>query len=486
MRKILSLLFIVAVLAIVPPSHASNENELTLLESCHVTGLSEQVECGFVEVPENYAAPDGKAISIHVVRLPAVAAANEPDPLLFLAGGPGQAATELAGMIASIYSGVRQTRDILLIDQRGTGQSNPFRCENGELDEIYSMLALPARDADIEEEAQSCAAELDADFQQYSTANAVRDFDAVREALGYEQINIYGGSYGTRSGLAYLRDFPDSIRVAVLDGLAPPQMKIGLFGQTSAQAFDRMVADCQSQLPCEEAFGNVRATFDQVSTQLAASPELITLNDPRSYREVDVLIDDMRFQQMMFTALYHPRTRQMLPFVISEAHHGNFKPLVGLAGSFEQEPPLYLGLMLSVACQEDVHRYTDEDRQGEENSSFFGDATAVSFEGMCAGWPVSPASEQVHQPIAVDHKVLLLSGAQDPVTPPAMADLAAETLPNSQHLVAENGGHTIAGHTCANELIDQFLTEPEVEIDDSCLEETKVLPFLLNVNGEGM
>ncbi|RTE86253.1 MULTISPECIES: alpha/beta hydrolase [Gammaproteobacteria] len=466
--------------------HANAQDESPLLEPCHISGMSEQVECGFLQVPENYSQPDGKQIDIHVVRLPAVAAAKESDPLLFLAGGPGQAATELAGMISAVYSGVRQTRDILLIDQRGTGQSNPLRCDAGTLDEMRNSMAILPRELDVTAEARECAEALDADFQQYNTANAVKDFDRVREALGYEQINIYGGSYGTRSGLAYLRDFPDSIRVAILDGLAPPQVRIGLFGQTTERAFNRLVRDCEEQERCAETFGDVRTTFDRVSEKLGETPELVTINDARSHYPTEVMMDDTRFQNMMFSALYHPRMRQLLPFVISEADKGNLDPLVGLSGSFEGEQPLYMGLMLSVVCQEDVHRYTDEDWATERASTFFSDATISTFTQMCAGWPVEPVGEEAYQPVSSEHPILLLSGGQDPVTPPYWGELAAETLPNAQHLVAQNGGHTIAGHTCANDLVSDFIADPEAELDASCLEETQVLPFLLNVNGEGL
>jgi len=467
------------------PGLAYGSATLTL-SPCHVEGLAEQVECGFLTVPENYEQPEGRTIDLHVVRLPAIAAAKEPDPLLFLAGGPGQAATELTAMIASVYSGVRQTRDILLIDQRGTGQSNPLRCDIEDLEEVRASLLVAEESLDLAAETRRCATQYEVDFQQYDTKNAVHDFDAVRAALGYEQINIYGGSYGTRSGLAFLRDFPNSIRAAVLDGLAPPQMKIGLFGQSAAVAFERMIQDCREMDACASTFGDVRAMFDQVSAELAANPMMLTINDPRSHYPTEVRMSAQRFQQMMFGALYHPRTRQLLPYVIHAAAQGNFSPLAGLVGSFESQSPLYLGLTLSVICQEDLPRLTQADRAAEAASSFMGDAMLETFSDMCEGWPVVPNDSEVAEPITAEHPVLLLSGGQDPVTPSSMAELAAETLANSQHLVAEHAGHTIVGQSCANRLIQKFLNNPEAEVDGSCLANTEILPFVLNVNGQGM
>lgn len=453
---------------------------------CHVKGLSEQVECGFLSVPENYADTAGKTIAIHVVRLPAVATAAETDPLLFLAGGPGQAATELVGSIARMFKDVRQTRDLLFIDQRGTGESNPLGCEVTDMNTVWDALLLDDDELDISKDIAECAASHAVNYQHYSTLNAVRDFDAVRAALGYTQVNIYGGSYGTRSGLAYMREFPDSIRAAVLDGVAPPQVKLGLFSHSANAAFQRMLTDCAEQEACHSTFPNLAEQYRNVISRLKAASELITVPDPRSHRPTDVRITVNRFNQMIFPALYSPRTRQLLPFVINEAAAGNYLPLVGLSGPVDGESPIYIGLHLSVICQEDVHRIGADDFAPEAEAEYMGSTMMENFIAMCVAWPVVPSEEPVWEPVHSDIPTLLLSGEQDPVTPPAWADLAAETLTNATHAVAEAGGHTIAGHTCANEIAAQFINTPGAEVDTSCLAETKVLPFLLNVNARGM
>lgn len=453
---------------------------------CHIKGLAEQVECGFLTVPEDYAALDGNTIDIHVVRLPAIATGAEKDPLLFLAGGPGQAATELVGGIARTFKDVRQTRDLLFIDQRGTGQSNPLGCEITDLNTVWDALILDDNELDIGKDIAACAATHDANYQHYSTLNAVKDFDAVREALGYTQINIYGGSYGTRSGLAYMREFPNTIRAAVLDGVAPPQVKLGLFSHSANAAFQRMLSDCAEQEACHNTFPNLAEKYRSVINRLANSSELVTVPDPRSHRPTDVRITVNRFNQMIFPALYSPRTRQLLPFVISEAAAGNYLPLAGLSGPVDGESPIYIGLHLSVICQEDVHRIVADDFAREAEAEYMGSTMMENFIAMCVAWPVMPSEQPVWEPVSSDIPTLLLSGEQDPVTPPEWAELAAETLTNATHAVAQAGGHTIAGHTCANEIATQFINAPSVEVDTSCLAETKVLPFLLNVNARGM
>lgn len=472
----------IALVTVVSSVHAS-ELQLT---PCHVKGHSEQVQCGYLSVPENYAEPESTRIDIHVVVLPAVAAAAEKDPLLFLAGGPGQAATELAGLLDKVFRDVRQTRDIVLIDQRGTGKSNPLRCEMGELNSIWDALVLEDGELDLGIETLACADTLDADVQQYNTLNSVRDFDAVRAALGYQQVNLYGGSYGTRSGLAYMREFPERVRTAVLDGVAPPQVKLGLFSASAHAAFERMLNDCANQAACQDAFPSLADNYHDLIERVSEASEQVTLPDPRSHRPTDIRFTPNRINQMIFPALYSPRSRQLLPLVIDQAAKGNYSPLFGLSGPVDAEPPIYLGLHLSVVCQEDIPRIVASDFDREAQASYMGSAMMESYIAMCEVWPVQPAAESAWQPVHSDIPSLLLSGKQDPVTPPTWAELAAETLTQATHVVAEAGGHTIATHTCANELVAAFITDPSAELDSTCLDETKVLPYLLNVNGQGM
>lgn len=484
MRRLITLLgCIIVTSGFYLPAATANNLEMA---ACHLKGLAEQVECGFLTVPENYAKPNGKTIDIHVVRLPAVATAAEKDPLLFLAGGPGQAATEIIGGIARIFSDVRQTRDLLFIDQRGTGKSNPLGCDITDLNTVWDALVLEDNEYDISTEIAACAARHKVNYQHYSTLNAVRDFDAVREALGYAEVNLYGGSYGTRSGLAYMREFPTRIRSAVLDGVAPPQVKLGLFSHSANAAFQRMLADCAAQEACHETFPNLAEQYTLLIERLGKNSELVTVPDPRSHRPTDVRMTVNRINQMIFPALYSPRGRQLLPFVISEAAAGNYLPIAGLSGPVDSESPIYIGLHLSVICQEDVHRIVAADFEQEATAEFMGSSMMENFIAMCLEWPVMPSEMPVWEPVTSDIPTLLLSGEQDPVTPPAWAQLAAQTLTNVTHAVAAAGGHTIASHTCANEIATQFITNPSATVDTSCLAETKVLPFLLNINAGGM
>lgn len=452
------------------------------LEPCHIQGHPEQIECGFLTVPEDHARPTDSTLDIHVVRLPAISSGKAPDPLFFLAGGPGQAATELTPFIASVFSAVRQTRDIILIDQRGTGKSNPLQCDFDDFD----TLLLTEDEIDLTATAQSCATGLDVNLQHYHTVNAIHDFDAVRRALGYQHINVYGGSYGTRAGLVWLREKPEAIRSLVLDGLAPPQVVIGPFGTFSQRAYERLITDCMADASCASRFADLDAGYQALRQTLRTEPQLLDYRDPRSDQPLQVLLTEPRLSGTLRNALYHPRTRQLIPLVIDATARGDYRPLVGLFNALEGGSSMYIGLTLSVLCQEDVPRIDEELLQRDRENIFMGGQLTEDFLRLCAGWPVEAGLPQWAEPVTSDTPILLLSGEQDPVTPPEWAVLAAETLSNSQHVIAEHGGHTIVSHTCANRIVADFLERPQAPVDASCIERTRVLPFVRNVNAAGM
>ncbi|PHR63587.1 alpha/beta hydrolase [Pseudidiomarina marina] len=454
------------------------------LASCYLKNISEQVLCGTLMVPENYEQPDQRQIPINYAVLPAVSENKKADPLLILAGGPGQAATELAAMINRMFNDVRKQRDILLIDQRGTGKSNPLGCELSQVDELVKA----DDDIELSRIAGECLAQYtEEDLTQYHTVNAIRDFEAVREHLGYQQVNLYGGSYGTRAGLVYMREAPESVRAAVLDAVAPPEVVVGPFGRHGADSFDLLLEQCAGSTACEKTFPSLRSIYAETLTQLEANPVPLTVNDPLTNEPTDILITAGRFTSVMRVGLYHPVTRQLLPFAIQETHRGNYTPLVGLIGSSMSQSEMYMGLTLSVLCSEDLPRATDKLLAQDGDNDFIGSRTADAFIEMCSVWPTAPRPESWFEPVESDIPSLLLSGRLDPVTPPTWGALAAQSLSNSRHLIAPNGSHTIAGHTCANKLAAQFIDTLDLAaLDDSCLQQQKPLPFVLNANGKGL
>jgi len=456
----------------------------TIDNECYLPGIQERLECGIVQVPENYEKPQGKQIGLHYAVLPAIQEGAKPDPMLILAGGPGQAATELAPMISRMFDKVRQKRDILLIDQRGTGKSHPLECDISRPDELIRS----DDDQDLAELTEDCLLKYpDTDTTQYHTVNAVKDFENVREHLGVQQLNLYGGSYGTRVGLTYLREAPESVRTATLDAVAPPQVVIGPFGQHGAQAFDAMLKNCEEQAACQEQFPNLEQDYFDVMSALEKQDVLLDTHDPLSFEPITINLTPGRFSSIVRMALYHPNTRQLLPYAIHSASEKNYKAVLGVMGGTMSQSSIYLGLMLSVVCSEDLPRATEQLLAEDGDNQFIGARTGDAFIDMCKGWKSAPVPSYWAEPVVSDKPVLLLSGELDPVTPPSWGELAADTLPNSRHLVAPNASHTIASHTCANSLIAEFIETADVSaLDGSCLQQQRLKPFVLNQNGEGL
>tara|TARA_B100002019_G_scaffold265273_1_gene254692 strand:- start:1105 stop:2565 length:1461 start_codon:yes stop_codon:yes gene_type:complete len=460
------------------------ENTDTIDNECYLPGIQERLECGIVQVPENYEKPQGKQIGLHYAVLPAIQEGAKPDPMLILAGGPGQAATELAPMISRMFDKVRQKRDILLIDQRGTGKSHPLECDISRPDELIRS----DDDQDLAELTEDCLLKYpDTDTTQYHTVNAVKDFESVREHLGVQQLNLYGGSYGTRVGLTYLREAPESVRTATLDAVAPPQVVIGPFGQHGAQAFNAMLKNCEEQAACQEQFPNLEQDYFDVMSALEKQGVLLDTHDPLSFEPITINLTPGRFSSIVRMALYHPNTRQLLPYAIHSASEKNYNAVLGLMGGTMSQSSIYLGLMLSVVCSEDLPRATEQLLAEDGDNQFIGARTGDAFIDMCKGWKSAPVPSYWAEPVVSDKPVLLLSGELDPVTPPSWGELAADTLPNSRHLVAPNASHTIASHTCANSLIAEFIETADVSaLDGSCLQQQRLKPFVLNQNGAGL
>ena len=191
------------------------------------TGYDTPVDayCGSLKVYENRATKQGRQIDLNIVVLPALRSDAAPDPLFFLAGGPGQGAAKLAKVVREIFRRVQSDRDIVLVDQRGTGKSNPLDCNSDD----DSLQAIMETNEQVLDRLKACQAKYDADLTLYTTPIAMDDLDDVRAFLGYDKINVYGGSYGTRAALVYMRQHGDRVRSAILDGVAPTNMRLPLY-----------------------------------------------------------------------------------------------------------------------------------------------------------------------------------------------------------------------------------------------------------------
>ncbi len=456
------------------------------LSPCRLPGSSAQALCGTLPVAEDRAKPGGRTIQLRVALVPAVARKARPDALFLLAGGPGQAATEaIPPLITAAFEKVHKTRDLVLIDQRGTGKSNKLACdpvgETATLQERLSAKSFaPAR-------LRECLAHLDADVRLYTTSIAMQDLDDVRAALGYEQIDLWGGSYGTRAALIYLREHAQHVRAVILDGVAPPQMRLPLdFGRDAQRALDLLFAACAADAACEKAWPSLAEKFAALLAKFDQGPISANVQDPRTGAPAAVQIDRDAFTGLLRGELYIPDIASLIPLTIERAATGDFAPFIaegdGLSGGMANS--MSLGMMLSVLCAEDISRYDDAAIVEATRGTFLGPEAIRDFKRGCEVWPHASYPEGFDAPVSSRVPTLLLSGELDPVTPPRWADLARATLSDSAHFIAPGVGHGVSAHGCAPKLIEEFLERATAQgLDGSCIAKQTRPPFFTSFAG---
>jgi len=439
------------------------------LSRCRLPGLEAAVQCGTREVWENRETKTGRRITLHVAVVPARLRAKDPDPIVILAGGPGQGAIGLIPQVMPLFSRLNDTRDIVFLDQRGTGFSHPLDCDSDDDSPMQSLF----EDAIPEKAVRECLAALDADPSQYTTISAIADIDEVRAGLGYEKLNLWGGSYGTRVGLEYMRRFPQHVRTVVLDGVAPAGMKLPLsFVSDGYAALERLLDACSSDKLCARTYPKLRETIAALRARLARLPARVVIQDPRTGERQPIVVNENVLLSGLFRPLYVAELASLLPYGVSAAAAGDFNPLLAQNLEFADDVAenLALGLHLSVICAEDVPRISREDLE-DASKSFFGRALVDDFIKACRHWPKGKVPDDYYQPVKSDVPTLILSGGIDPATPPRHGAMVASTLPNARHFVAPHIGHGVSLHGCAPRLIESFIRKGSArEIDGACLE----------------
>ncbi len=440
------------------------------LADCRLPKLATSARCGSLEVPEDRSKSGGRSIRLFVAVLPANTLTPKPDPLVILAGGPGQSATSLAAFASRLVD-VRRTRDIVLVDQRGTGRSAPLACAAFKPD----PGAADAFDADPVPRAARCVAELAAagvDVAQYTTAAWVDDLDAVRAALGYPRWNLWGGSYGTRVALEYLRRHPARVRSLVLDGVAPPSLKISLgIWPSRERALDALFAACDSTPSCRSAHPDLAATLDDIRRQLGDGGREVRIVDPRTGEAQPVQLKFDGVLAALHPLTYLPEFAAMLPEILRRGAQGDWSPLYATVqmATTDLAEQMNAALHFAVTCAEDTPRVTQVDRA--VLAALRSQALAERVFAVCESWPRGAQPADATAPVASEVPALLISGALDPVTPPAYAEEVAKSLPNSRHVVAAGYGHIVSPHACGPRLIAAFVDRAGFDtLPVSCIE----------------
>ncbi|MEM7310678.1 MAG: alpha/beta hydrolase [Planctomycetota bacterium] len=432
---------------------------------------------GSYEVYEDRERRDGRRLHLDVVVYRATGEEPAPEPIFWIAGGPGQRATAVAPQWSQ--SRLRDRYDLVFVDQRGTGGDHELACELGGGSDLQAYL-----DAMFDPDFYAgCRDELEErfDLRLYSTPIAMDDLDEVRAALGYERIHLMGGSYGTRAALVYLRRHPATVRAAVLNGVAPLAFTNPLYHAAEAQAsLARTFADCAADPACSAAFPELEQAFLAVLERLEAKPARVKLADARSGREHEVRIDRDAFAEAVRVMLYSVPSARRLPLLIQRAYEGEYAPFAAAAVQVGRalRDQLALGMLLSVTCAEDVARIDPADIEPATAGTFLGDARVRAQSAVCGGWPRAELPEGFAEPVRSTVPVLLLSGSHDPVTGPRWGSEAARHLDNALHLVVP-GAHGVGG-PCVSSIVDAFLERGTVEgLDTSCVVAMTLPPFAL-------
>lgn len=449
----------------------------------------QDIICGYLTVPENYGQPDGPTIQLAVVVLKNQASGTAAEPVFFAQGGPGGSTIDTYTKLLLPDNPFRFDYDVVLWDQRGTLYSHPeLRCREllqATIDTLDTQLSDQQEEALSLNAVQACQTRLTSngiDLSAFDSVENARDVEALRKALGYDQINFYGVSYGSLLGFHLLREYPQSIRSIVLDAVVPPQINfLTSAGQNMNRAFDQLFETCQQDPGCNLAYPNLKTIFYDVVDTLNATPAQIQVMDSETQTVYPALLDGDLFLNTIFQLLYPTEYIPYLPKLIYAANQGDFTflsnailPLILFDRTISD------GMYLSVVCAEDADFSSAEINLNGLPEQIAKNETRdlATFKKICDVWNVIPLSAEIDDPIKSDIPVLLLSGGFDPITPPANALAAAETLPNSQNVVFPTGGHgQVLSGDCQNAVMLSFLQQPLQAVDTSCI--PGILDFVL-------
>lgn len=475
-----------------PPSDKEKTDQtldsLPLQEfDCKLSGSQIDALCITLQIPENRALPDGRKISIYGAVVKAISRNPEPDPIFLLAGGPGQSAVETFSPLIGGFERIRQKHDIVMIDQRGTGKSEPLKCGSPSEDEVSQPIpelieAEPPIDEQLEE-VDACLQNFgEVDLTQYTTDIAMQDLDDVREALGYETINLVGISYGTRAALAYLSLYPDRVRSMVLDGVAPLGWGLGSTMRSDAQrALDMIFQRCERDDQCKAQYPDLKRDLADLLSS-AREPVEVVVSDPATAEPRRVKVSPLLISSVVRLMSYSDQQAALIPMMIHQAAQGDYTLFASqymlVVGSVGES--MNTGMYFSVWCYEDLPRIP----RGGELGAFYFDPNLDFSRAICQRWPEMNRSVDLPVPSNTTVPVLLISGEADPVTPPANGDLVAQQFSNSLHLVLPDMGHSNVFIGCMPNIVHDFISTASVEnLSTDCLRDIVPLPFFLNPTG---
>jgi pimeloyl-ACP methyl ester carboxylesterase len=427
-------------------------------QSCSVPGVKRSARCGAIEVLENPAVPGSRKLEIHFAVIPAAKGHARPDPIVPLLGGPGESAIDAAEWSVHRLEPMLNDRDLLLVDQRGTGQSGALRCHFFSPDDPAQSL----QNLFPPERVESCAKNLatHADLMQYSYRRFADDLEKVRRTLGYGPLNLFAGSYGTRAAQIFIRAYPSSVRTMYLGSVVPIEIAIPLPDAKAAQsAMEHTFAACESDASCRSAFPHVRDEFSQIMERLASGRVFAQIpGHPGT-----VALSQGRVAEWFRSLLYRPSSAADLPWIIDRASKGDWEPIVKgiLDDERDADHDLSFGLLLSITCSDDVPFVPEEEVAAATRNTFLGDWRLRQQQEACQMWPHSVAPASSRQPIQTRIPTMFVSGDSDGGTPLWFTEHAALGFQNRIEVIMHNRGHT-EWAPCIETLYERFLNQGSI------------------------
>jgi pimeloyl-ACP methyl ester carboxylesterase len=468
------------------PAHAGDAATLPLTE-CRLEHplklISVPARCGTLRVPEDREHPKDGSIELKVAVVPALNRRSTAAPMFLLAGGPGQSAMQVYVSLNSAFTRINRDHAIVLLDQRGTGSSSPQTCE---YPEEWQQPAdpIPA----LRKATADCLAKLGQRVRFYTTSIAVRDLEEMRAALGYEQIDLYGASYGTRVAELYMRRHPARVHAVILDGVTYPEQVIGVeTPQDGESALNLIVARCRQAPDCAAAYPELQQDLDSLLRQFGPQKTMVTIDDPNSGLPLEIEFNRKILGAALRFLSYSAMQASLLPALIHQAAHGKLRPIASqsIMNARLIGDQLANGMQYSVICSEDEPFFAAAHIDRAAMAKTYQGTELVDALGeICKLWPRGPVDADLHAPLRSDIPTLLLSGEADPVTPPADAERAASSLTRHRHLVLKGEGHGQLALGCVPRLMADFLdsTAPD-KLDAACLEQHSPEPFFLSMTG---
>lgn len=448
--------------------------------------LSPEIECGYVTVPERHDQPNGRVIRLPVGVIRAKTDAPNPDPLFLAQGGPGGDAFAIFPVLVG-QSADHLNRDLVIFNQRGTLYAQPSLLCTESFDAAGDILTLSTEKADTRSLAAltACYDRLTSegiDLSAYNSLENAADVEDIRAALGYDAYNFYGVSYGTLLGLHLMRDQPEHLRSVILDGVVPTDVNfIEQVAANTDRVFTKVIQACENDEMCRVTYPHLEERFFQLVKTLNESPITISVEDPEMGNIVDAYLDGDTLVDVLFQAFYLPDSYAIFPKLVSNLEQGDYTFVQGILPLFAFDRTFSEGMYYSVICAEDAD-FKASDANVDGIRPFFAEGAEgemQSYLDACAIWEVDQLPPSVDEAVISDIPTLLFSGYYDPITPPIFADLVAESLSNAYSIVQPTGSHGAAfDNACTNDILRQFLENPDQEPDSSCKDEISPTAFV--------